>query len=57
MKTNIKISHTAYPDGCILYPCEVSKGKNTLPTVAVLIIVLTYVVIIGSLLLIYILSN
>ena len=57
MKTNIKISHTAYPDGCVLYPCEVSKGKNTLPTVAVLIIVLTYVVIIGSLLLIYILSN
>lgn len=57
MKTNLRVNHTAYPDGSILYPCEVSKEKNTLPIVAVLIIMLTYVVIIGSLLLINILNK
>jgi hypothetical protein len=57
MKTNLRVNHTAYPDGSILYPYVVSKVKNTLPIVAVLIIMLTYVVIIGSLLLIKILSN
>jgi hypothetical protein len=57
MKTKLRISHSIHPDGTVLYPCKESKEKNTLPTVAVLIILLTYVVIIGSLLFINLLNK
>jgi hypothetical protein len=60
MKTNLRISHSIHPDGTVLYPCKDSKEEKSntkITTLAVLIIMLTYVVVIGALLFNYLIYN
>jgi hypothetical protein len=60
MKTNLRISHSIHPDGTVLYPYKESKEEKSntkIPTLAVLITMLTYVVLIGALLFNYLIYN
>jgi hypothetical protein len=59
MKTNLKISHTMYPNGIILKPYYACEEKKNAPLliIIILLIMFAYIVLTGVLLLTYLFYN